>query len=58
MEEVARTHVEHFLASSDDCPVLDCKVGDPCPVSICPACDPPSKVGDPCCATPATSLTS
>ena len=37
---------------SEDCPVLDCKVGDPCcPVSICPACDPPSKVGDPCCKT-------
>lgn len=33
-----------------DCPVLDCKVGEPCcPVSICPNCPEPAFVGDPCC---------
>jgi len=38
---------------SDDCPVLDCKVGDPCcPVSICPGCEPPVQVGAPCCSIP------
>ena len=38
---------------SDDCPVLDCKVGQPCcPGGPCPACDPPIKVGDLCCGVP------
>mgnify|MGYP000869460554 CR=1 FL=1 len=38
---------------SDDCPVLDCKIGDPCcPVSICPGCEPPVQAGAPCCSIP------
>ncbi|HRI06232.1 MAG TPA: hypothetical protein PKW35_00375, partial [Nannocystaceae bacterium] len=38
---------------TDDCPVLDCKVGQPCcPGVACPACDPPINVGDLCCGVP------
>jgi len=38
---------------TDDCPVLDCKVGQPCcPGGPCPACDPPIDVGDLCCGVP------
>ena len=38
---------------TDDCPVLDCKVGDPCcPGGACPLCDPPKNFGDPCCSVP------
>ena len=33
-----------------DCPVLDCKVGEPCcPVESCPKCSEPVFLGDPCC---------
>ncbi len=36
-----------------DCPVLDCKVGQPCcPGGPCPACDPPIEEGDLCCGVP------
>ncbi len=38
---------------TEDCPVLDCKVGDPCcPGGACPLCDPPKNFGDPCCSVP------
>ncbi len=33
---------------TNDCPVLDCKVGQPC----CPLAIPPNTIGDPCCSAP------
>ncbi|HRI09192.1 MAG TPA: hypothetical protein PKW35_15325, partial [Nannocystaceae bacterium] len=33
---------------TNDCPVLDCKVGQPC----CPLAIPPNTPGDPCCSAP------
>ena len=40
-------------ACTDDCPVLDCKVGQACcPTSVCPNCMPPKNVGDICCDIP------
>ena len=38
---------------TDDCPIIDCKIGEPCcPGGSCPGCDPPIKDGDPCCGVP------
>ena len=42
-----------FSTCTDDCPLLQCKVGEPCcSVGTCPLCDPPIKLGDPCCGVP------
>ncbi|MCB9706930.1 MAG: hypothetical protein H6711_34110 [Myxococcales bacterium] len=36
---------------TDDCPLLQSKVGDgTCPVGACPGCEPPINFGDPCCS--------
>ncbi|MCB9703208.1 MAG: hypothetical protein H6711_15040 [Myxococcales bacterium] len=38
---------------TDDCPLLQSTVGDgTCSVGSCPNCQPPIKVGDPCCGVP------
>ncbi|MCA9299995.1 MAG: hypothetical protein KDA28_13065, partial [Phycisphaerales bacterium] len=42
----------HYTCN-EDCPVIDCKVGDPCcSGGLCPLCDPPINEGDPCCPVP------